>query len=124
MNVKTRQLTFARAGHPYPILVRPGEPPEQLQVRGSLLGVFENAEYLQQTMQLHSGDKLILYSDGAEPFIGRSDDQRGFIFADGFRETLDEPITDMVDRLSQLARHQPTHPAEVDDITIVGLEIC
>ncbi|MGE5297037.1 MAG: PP2C family protein-serine/threonine phosphatase, partial [Solirubrobacterales bacterium] len=35
LNVKTRQLSFARAGHPYPILLRQGETPMQLQARGS-----------------------------------------------------------------------------------------
>ncbi|MHC4424014.1 MAG: PP2C family protein-serine/threonine phosphatase, partial [Planctomycetota bacterium] len=55
LNINTLQLTFARAGHPYPILVRPGEQPQQLEIRGSLLGVFKESEYVQQTVQLQSG---------------------------------------------------------------------
>lgn len=65
LDIKTLKLTYCRAGHPYPILIRPGEAPMQLEVRGSLLGVFDNAEYMQQTIQLEPGDKLILYSDAA-----------------------------------------------------------
>ncbi|GAI61367.1 unnamed protein product, partial [marine sediment metagenome] len=79
---KTLQLTFARAGHPYPILIRPRKAPEQLEIQGSLLGVFGQSEYTQQTIQLQPGDKLLLYSDGAEPFIGSFDDQTGFHFSE------------------------------------------
>jgi len=50
LNTKTRQLTYARAGHPYPILIRPGQQPEQLQIRGSLLGVFEPVSYTHLTL--------------------------------------------------------------------------
>ena len=79
LDTESLELIYARAGHPYPILIRQGQEPEQLQIRGSLLGVFEQAMYMQQTVQLQSGDKLILYSDGIEPFIGVFDDQKGFI---------------------------------------------
>ncbi len=123
LNTKTLQLTYARAGHPYPILIRPGEQPEQLEVRGSLLGVFEQAEYIQQTIQLQSGDKLLLYSDGAELFIGRFDDQSGFGFYEKFLKIKDSPIVNMMDEFHALTQEQEIEPSEVDDITIVGLEI-
>ncbi len=35
LNTKTLQLTYARAGHPYPILIRPGQPVPAVQIRGS-----------------------------------------------------------------------------------------
>jgi len=123
LNIKTLQLTFARAGHPYPILIRPGQQLEQLEIRGSLLGVFEQAEYTQQTVQLQPGDKLLLYSDGAEPFIGKFDDKTGFGFSEQFYEIKDSSVVEMMDRLNTIAHNQKIEPSEVDDITIVGLEI-
>ena len=123
LNTKTLQLTYARAGHPYPILIRPDEQPEQLQVRGSLLGVFEQAEYVQQTIQLQHGDKLLLYSDGADPFIGRFHDQSGFGFNENFWKIKDLSIVEMMDEFHTLTQEQEIDPPEVDDITIVGLEI-
>ncbi len=123
LNTKTLQLTYARAGHPYPILIRPDEQPEQLQVRGSLLGVFEQAEYVQQTIQLQHGDKLLLYSDGADPFIGRFHDQSGSGFDENFWKIKDLPIVEMMDEFHTLTQEQEIDPPEVDDITIVGLEI-
>ena len=123
LNTKTLQLTYARAGHPYPVLIRPGQKPEQLEIRGSLLGIFEQAEYVQRTIQLQPGDKLLLYSDGAEPFIGRFDDHGRFGFDDEFCKTKDSPITDMIDSLNDVLRSQIIVPNEVDDITVIGLEI-
>jgi serine phosphatase RsbU (regulator of sigma subunit) len=124
LNTRTRQLTFARAGHPYPILLRAGHPPQQLETRGSLLGIFENAEFTQDTIQLQSGDRLLLYSDGAEPLIGSLvDDKAGFRFTQEFLALQDASITEIVDRLTELAARRETTPAEVDDQTIVGLQI-
>lgn len=123
LNVKTRQLTFARAGHPYPILLRQGEPPIQLQARGSLLGIFENADFVQETVQLQAGDRLLLYSDGAETLVGRLHDKDGFQCTEEFLAMKDKPIAEIVDRLTELARNREIDPKEVDDLTLVGLEI-
>ena len=123
LNLKTLQLTFARAGHPYPILLRAGEPPRKLEARGSLLGVFENAEFLQESVQLESGDRLLLYSDGAEPLIGRLHDKTGFHFTEEFLALQDAPITEIIDRLTEAANRRQIDPAEVDDVTVVGLQV-
>ncbi len=123
LNTKTLELTYARAGHPYPIFIRRGEEPKQLEIRGSLLGVFKQAQYGQETVQFQQGDKLLLYSDGAEPFIGNFDDLTGFHFTDEFREIENLPIVEMMDRFNMLAQNQQIDPAEVDDITVIGFEV-
>jgi len=123
LNAQTLQLTYARAGHPYPVLIRPGEKPQQLEVRGSLLGIFKEAEYIQHAIQLQPRDKLLLYSDGAEPFIGSFNDQIGFRFDEEFLKITDLPIGEMLDKFRVLAQSPKINPSEVDDITVVGLEI-
>jgi sigma-B regulation protein RsbU (phosphoserine phosphatase) len=123
LNLKTRQLSFARAGHPYPILLRKDQPPQQLETRGSLLGVFENAEFVQQSVQLERGDRLLLYSDGAESLIGRLHDKEGFQYTDEFLALNDGSITEIVDRLTEMATHRQVNPAEIDDLTIIGLQL-
>ncbi|MHC4623136.1 MAG: PP2C family protein-serine/threonine phosphatase [Planctomycetota bacterium] len=123
LNIKTLQVTYARAGHPYPILIRPDEPPRQLEVQGALLGIFEQSDYHQETVQLQSGDKLLLYSDGAEPFIGSFDEVTGFNLSEEFMEIRDLPAIEMMERFNNLAQHKKIAPSEVDDITAVVLEI-
>jgi serine phosphatase RsbU (regulator of sigma subunit) len=123
INIKTRQLTMARAGHPYPILLREGEKPRPLETRGSLLGVFESAEFAQSTTQLESGDRLLLYSDGAESLVGQLNDSSGYQFTEEFLALQDAPITEIVDQLTEIAKTRDINPAEVDDFTLLGLQI-
>jgi sigma-B regulation protein RsbU (phosphoserine phosphatase) len=122
LNTETLELVYARAGHPYPILIRDGKC-TQLEIRGSLLGIFEQALYKQQSVQLQRGDRLILYSDGADPFVGAFHDTKGFIFTDEFLELTTLPLNQMFEGLNELAQKQQSDPSEIDDITIVGLDI-
>ena len=123
LNIETLELTYARAGHPYPVFIRPAEQPRQLEVRGSLLGVFKDADYAEDKIQLQPCDKVLLYSDGAEPFIGSFDDLTGFHFAQEFCEIKDLPIVETMDRFNTMAQNQNIEPAEVDDITTIGFEV-
>jgi len=123
LDIETMQLTYARAGHPYPILIRPDEQPQQLEIRGSLLGIFAQAEYTQQTIQLQPGDKFLLYSDGAEPFISALDDTTGFHISEKFCQIKDLPVVEMMDKFNTLAQNQKIDPSEVDDITAVAFEV-
>jgi sigma-B regulation protein RsbU (phosphoserine phosphatase) len=126
LNIETLELIYARAGHPYPILIRGQEPPRQLEVQGSLLGIFEKTQYTQETVQLQAGDKLLLYSDGAEPFIGNFDEQAGrFTFSRHFSEIKNLPVGEMVEKFNTIVQNQkPTQPqSETDDITVVAFEI-
>ena len=123
LNIWTRHLVFARAGHPYPILFHHGQPPQQLQTRGSLLGIFDSAEFVQHTVQLEAGDRLLLYSDGAESLIGRNTGSEQFQFTDELLAMNDASITEIVDRLTELAKNRQLAPAEVDDLTLLGLEV-
>ena len=58
-------LTFARAGHPAPILLRDGKV-ESLDAPGGLLGVFPEEQFEARRRQLRAGDRVLFYSDGAE----------------------------------------------------------
>ncbi len=123
LNTKTLELSYARAGHPYPILIRPGKEPQQLEVRGSLLGVFEQAEFHENKIQLQQGDKIFMYSDGAESCVGSFNDKAGFCFTDQFHHLQHMQILDMIDEYGALIQEKEYSPAEVDDVTLLGLEI-
>jgi serine phosphatase RsbU (regulator of sigma subunit) len=94
-----------------------------LETRGSLLGIFDNAEFIQQTVQLQRGDRLLLYSDGAESLIGRLHDKEGFQCTDEFLAMQDAYITEIVDRLTDMATNRQVNPAEIDDLTVIGLQL-
>lgn len=66
INCETREVCIARAGHPFPILLRASGGSEQLEPDGGLLGVFAEEEFEQICVTLEPGDRLLLYSDGFE----------------------------------------------------------
>ena len=67
LDKRSMRLTMARAGHPFPMLLR-GEDDrvETVEPEGGLLGVFEDEVYEEATIQLKPGDRLLIYSDGFE----------------------------------------------------------
>jgi len=58
-------FTFACGGHPLPILVRSAGPTTSCGVPGSLIGVLERIHVAVTTVELHPGDTVVLYTDGA-----------------------------------------------------------
>jgi sigma-B regulation protein RsbU (phosphoserine phosphatase) len=67
-------LTFANAGHYPPILVRADGAVERLVPGGAVLGVFPDAIYEQDSVQVRSGDRLIFFTDGITE-ARRADDE-------------------------------------------------
>ena len=58
------EIVYATAGHPSPILARPGEEPRVLAHDGMPLGVFANAGYHTFTERGGEGALIVLYTDG------------------------------------------------------------
>ncbi|MHC4123619.1 MAG: PP2C family protein-serine/threonine phosphatase [Planctomycetota bacterium] len=123
LNTDTMELTYARGGHPYPVLIKQGQLPEQLRIQGSLLGIFEDAEFPEKTVQLEKTDKVMLYSDGVEPFIGKLNDLSNFSFTDEFCKIKDLPVLEMNKKLNKIIQKQKINPSEIDDITVVVFEV-
>lgn len=70
VNIRTLQITVARAGHPAPMLLRANGDIEPVQPDGGLLGVFPNETYDTAVVQLAPGDRLLVYTDGIEVAFG------------------------------------------------------
>ena len=66
-----RRLTYVRAGHEHPFLVRDGRV-LPLGGRGMVLGLFDSPTFmvLEESLELRAGDKLVLYTDGLTDVIG------------------------------------------------------
>ena len=122
LNTDTLTLDYCRAGHPYPILINKDNPPIQLQTRGSLLGIFDDALFEQGSVQLQPGDKLILYSDGCEPFLGAKENGSSINFSEDFTNITALPAKQLTAEFEILAKSS-IDTSELDDITLIALEI-
>jgi len=118
-NHRDGTLSFARAGHPYPLYLPQDGDPQFWQVAGSLLGVFDT-EFAVQQHPLRPGDKLLLYTDGVEAasFEGRPPGSERLLACAARHREL--PLQDFVDRL---ARDLVSQAKEPDDLTLLGLEM-
>jgi serine phosphatase RsbU (regulator of sigma subunit) len=65
LNLKTRELNYARAGHEPPLVLTTDARVERLpHSRGIPLGLMENIEIDQQSVVLSPGTTLLMYTDG------------------------------------------------------------
>ena len=63
LNAGTRTFRYCNAGHPYPILISGGVV-RTLDQGGAVLGVFPAWTYQEWSVDLSSGDRLLLFTDG------------------------------------------------------------
>jgi anti-anti-sigma factor len=77
------EITWARAGHPPPLLVGPdGVRPLDGDGHGPVLGLDDRAPYREGTAQVEAGASLVLYTDGLV-------ERRGEIVDDGLGRLVD-----------------------------------
>lgn len=60
----TRTLRYANCGHPPPVLLRANGATERLGSTATVLGAFPKWTTEERSVELRSGDTLVLYSDG------------------------------------------------------------
>jgi sigma-B regulation protein RsbU (phosphoserine phosphatase) len=104
LETSSRQLTYARAGHDYPLLLRDGEA-EPLGGKGALLGILEDVGVglSEEHLALQPGDRLVLYTDGLTDVVNAKGEQLGF-----------ERLTRLLLRHAALPAEEMCHAVEHD----------
>jgi sigma-B regulation protein RsbU (phosphoserine phosphatase) len=120
LDLKDGKLEYVNAGHNPPILLRADGSVERLETGGFLLGVFPEAAYEAAPLQLHSGDLLILYSDG----VTEAMDAEGTEFGDErlidfLGENRALAVEDLVDALIRRVGEYAGKPG--DDVTVAAI---
>jgi sigma-B regulation protein RsbU (phosphoserine phosphatase) len=118
-NHRDYTLTFARAGHPYPLYI-PRQGDLQLwRQEGLLLGVVD-ARFPASTYAVEPGDKILLYSDGIDSAVqeGCEPGIESLLACAEHHRAL--PVAEFVPRL---ARDLFGANAQPDDLTLLGLEV-
>lgn len=121
-NKQARKLTFARASHNFPVLIRDGAV-SYLESKGKLLGIMEGLTFEEKTISLKTGDKILFYTDG----LTEAFDKKGNIFADKWIEVLMENskkgIKELVPLIyKKLVSHAGTDEFD-DDVCLIGIEV-
>ena len=101
IDLPERTLSFTNAGHNAPVLIRANGDCIRLETGGSVLGVFENANYSEDKVALSAGDRLLMFTDGLTEAMNEQGDQFG-----------DERL------LSLLREHQYLDAAELKQVVL------
>lgn len=112
-----RDLTFARAGLPYPILVKAGKSRTDVRCGGSALGTVEGALFENISIRLAPSDRLILHTDGVDALFMENGQSAAWSERIG-EASLEQQLHDIDNRIAQ-AR---TAGRELDDVTVLALE--
>ncbi|MEU6663735.1 SpoIIE family protein phosphatase [Streptomyces sp. NPDC046821] len=116
------RCTLASAGHPLPLLMRPGGPVEPAAQPQVLLGVVEDPGYLSESLVLHAGDTLLCVTDGVTE---RRAGHRQFDDGDGLAEALagcaglTAPL--LAERIRRLVHEFSENPPD-DDLALLVLQ--
>jgi phosphoserine phosphatase RsbU/P len=104
LDVRTRRLRFTVAGHPAPILARAGEQPKRLDASGLPIGMIDEADYDECTIDLQPGDRLYLHSDGLTEEVNAQSEEFGddrllSAIADAQGQGLDDAVESLVQKV-------------------------
>lgn len=121
---KTGLVTCANAGHPPPVLLRPGAAPSLALSTGALvLGVMPGLKVDVGALELQPGDTLVLYTDGVtEAFNTRLElfDEAKLLAC--LRNAAESPAGQVASTvLAAVRTHAGGHP-QSDDITVLTVQ--
>jgi sigma-B regulation protein RsbU (phosphoserine phosphatase) len=123
LDIETREVRFAKAGHPGPIAVtRDGV--RCLEKGGGIpIGILPDAEYDEERLELAAGDALVFYTDGV---LEARNAQHEAFGLDRALRALAEARGGIGERLRALRHRLDAFGCGAprrDDVTVVGLEL-
>lgn len=133
IDTETNRLTVARAGHPFPLILRADGQTDHIEPEGGLLGVFPDEVFEEATVQLEPGDRVLLYSDGFEvafPTVNEAKDGQpakqklcNDQYAEEFEDLRVGDAEAALERLAQRLNMQSGSLNQRDDLTVVCMTV-
>jgi serine phosphatase RsbU (regulator of sigma subunit) len=119
----TRKLIYSNGGHNPPILIR-DEKMYRLSKGGPPVGLFEESEYEESEIQLHSGDLLALFTDG---ICDAENSQREALGDEGLKSIVlaakNQTPGEIVEMVLSQADVFAAGAAQHDDMTVVVAKV-
>lgn len=123
---RSRQLTYVNAGHNPPLLLRGGRAAgcDKLTAGGTVVGLFYNTGYTQETVKLESGDLMAAYTDGVTEALNYEGEEFGEArlinaLAATAHLSAEEALASVMRTVQAWCAGMPQH----DDITLVLLKV-
>lgn len=118
-----KKLTYVRAGHPGPLLIRDGAYMSLVDHSNFLLGFDRDFQFEESTVSLKSGDRILIFTDGV--FEARNGD--GLMFEERLYESLvqqtHEDVDQCVEHIYLELKNFVGDGQFDDDVCIVGMQV-
>ena len=121
-DVNTRELRCSVAGHPPAVLVTTEGVMQQLGGKGTIIGLFESAQFTEMSMILDRGSRLFVYSDGCYEVFNSA---REMMSMERFSQILAGagPAADELDRVVTAVQSWQDRPDFDDDFSLIRLQL-
>lgn len=124
LDLRTKLFRYACAGHPQPVYLPKDRSSEFAPGEGFAIGWVDDVEFDEYSLQLSSGDRLLLYSDGIpEAMDGNLDQLTNERMLEELDRSREFPIAGQVSHICQVVNQwcQPNGP--LDDVSVLLVEI-
>ena len=117
------RLTYCNAGHNPPLLIRPDGTFSELEAAGAVLGQFPDWLYEQSELQMRSGDKVLLFTDGLVEACNA--DEESFGEHNLIRIARENPTSSAAELMGLLIHAASQHGDEhfQDDASLIVLKV-
>lgn len=118
----TRTLTYCNAGHNPPLLRHADGTIERLLPTGAAIGLIEQTDFLQKSVTLQAGDRVILYTDGVVESFNNHQEMFGEERVEKFlHDSSKLPTSQVIASLRETLQQYTQITAPLDDTTIIVL---
>jgi len=119
------KFVFAKGGHPPAIVVRGREKrTESLSVDGIFIGLFPGSTYEEKEVTIARNDRLVMFTDGLIETFNASDQYFGLKkLEEQLIETMGFPVDVMVSALLNKQKNFRDNTPQMDDITLLVLQM-
>ncbi len=125
VNVETRILKYAIAGHPPALLLDANGKIRELHGDGCLMGISAGETFSDESILLEPDHRVIVYSDGLESLLiaHRPPMPQMPDFEPGMPELLRRPADKLITDLRERMETTPGSLAQADDVTVLFFDV-
>lgn len=123
LNRKTKRISIVNGGHPPVVYLPKGGEARLLEIKGDILGIFSDAYFGVQNIDVKDGDRFFIYSDGLIEKPGKRKVWTG-VLEDLLKicnHLRDIPIRESAERLKDMINGRKSKFE--DDIVVLGIEV-
>ncbi len=122
IDTECNTITFSRAGHPHPVIIKRDSSIYKLESAGPFIGIMEAAKFEVKTVTLEKGDRLFLFTDGIYDVFDRNDLSQNRFGYDRFIQILSETSYLPFGKIITTIQHMLTDYIYSDDYTLIAIE--